>query len=718
MTIKGTFLHSKIGRRIFTLFICCSLVPIALISMLSFSQVMRNLEQQGQRRLQQSTKALGMALYERLLLLDSELRAVDPEVGQEIKPKVSVNENPAFEMGKGFRSIVLYRQNAETVTLSGKGGELPAISVEWQEDLKNGKTALVLIGSTLLDRRIYMVRQWAGPSDFLVGELDPAYLWKVGVENALPPMTDLCALDQNSSIIISSIEDAKPILAGLAEAKQRQGSRQFEWKQGKTSYIACYWSVFMRSNFAAPNWTVVLSENKAEILAPLDDFRSSFVGVILLSLLVVAFLSMYYIRQTLVPLEAIKDGIHQISNRNFDSHINVSSGDEFEEVAATFNEMSSQLGKQFKVLTTKAAIDRAILSSLNTERIISTVLTGIRGFLTCERISINLFAVEDPYAAISYSSGPGSHLIEHSSNVTFTPEEVKQCRKSRNFMVIRAENATAGYLSAVRESGVRCFLVLPVFVKDRLAVTVVMGYMKAATPPEDDLLHARQLADQMAVALANSSLIDELDQLNWGTLKALARTVDAKSAWTAGHSERVLELSMRIADPLGLSPEEKQILHRGALLHDIGKVGIPNRILDKPGRLNNEEYDLIKLHPSIGARILEPIDAYKAAIPIVHQHHERYDGTGYPHGLGGENIHLGARILTVADVFDAMLSSRPYRIGLSLDDVVNTIKQGNGRQFDPKVVEAFLSVLWTENGILDIWESPSSRERQMVQSCG
>ena len=249
-------------------------------------------------------------------------------------------------------------------------------------------------------------------------------------------------------------------------------------------------------------------------------------------------------------------------------------------------------------------------------------------------------------------------------------------------------------------------------------MTIVMGYMRANAPPEDDLVHARQLADQMAVALSNSSLIDELDQLNWGTLKALARTVDAKSAWTAGHSERVLELSMRIADPLGLSPQERQILHRGALLHDIGKVGIPNRVLDKPSRLSSEEFDLIKLHPGIGARILEPIKAYEEVIPLVHQHHERFDGTGYPLGLSGETIHLGARILTVADVFDAMLSNRPYRIGLALDDVVNTIKQGEGKQFDPAVVKAFLSVLWTDDGILDIWESPSSLERQGMQSCG
>jgi len=204
------------------------------------------------------------------------------------------------------------------------------------------------------------------------------------------------------------------------------------------------------------------------------------------------------------------------------------------------------------------------------------------------------------------------------------------------------------------------------------------------------------MADQVAVALSNATLIEEMEQLNWGTLKALARTVDAKSSWTAGHSTRVTEMALKIGSVLGLSPKKLDKLHRAALLHDIGKVGVPVAILDKPGALDDKEYGIIKKHPSIGARILEPIVSYKEIIPMVLQHHERFDGKGYPGGLSGDEIDMGARILAVADVYDALKSDRPYRDGWAVERVVDLISEEAGRQFDPNVVEAFLEIMRPE----------------------
>jgi putative nucleotidyltransferase with HDIG domain len=200
----------------------------------------------------------------------------------------------------------------------------------------------------------------------------------------------------------------------------------------------------------------------------------------------------------------------------------------------------------------------------------------------------------------------------------------------------------------------------------------------------------------MAVALSNANLINELHQLNLGTLTALARAIDAKSPWTAGHSERVTKLALKIAQVLGFAPKELDLLHRGALLHDTGKVGIPGEILDKPGKLTDEEMGLMKKHSQIGARILEPITTYSDTIPMVLQHHERYDGKGYPHGISGEAINLNARVLALADVFDAITSERPYRSGMDLKSAVNFIKGNAGSHFDPKVVQAFLQVVAQE----------------------
>jgi len=214
--------------------------------------------------------------------------------------------------------------------------------------------------------------------------------------------------------------------------------------------------------------------------------------------------------------------------------------------------------------------------------------------------------------------------------------------------------------------------------------------------PEEKLRVARQLGDQLAVGLSNSRLIVRLNGLSYGALSALARTVDANSAWTAGHSERVTSLSLRIGNHLGLPAEDMDTLHRGGLLHDIGKIGVPAHIIDLPGELSADEEAIMRAHPVTGARILSPIAAFANAIPIVLYHHERPDGKGYPEGLKGEDIPYLARLLAVADVYDALVSDRPYRTGWAKQSAVEEITKGRGTQFDPAIVEAFLAVIGSE----------------------
>lgn len=185
----------------------------------------------------------------------------------------------------------------------------------------------------------------------------------------------------------------------------------------------------------------------------------------------------------------------------------------------------------------------------------------------------------------------------------------------------------------------------------------------------------------------------KLNRLSWGALEALARAIDAKSPWTAGHSERVTAMALRIGRALKLEREDLDILRRAGLLHDIGKIATPAEILDKPGRLSPEQRRIICEHPGRGARILEPIEDFAAVVPITRQHHEWFDGTGYPDGLAGDRITLGARILAVADVFDALTSDRPYRAGMPVQRAIEIITEGRGTQFDPRVVEAFLRVV-------------------------
>jgi len=184
-------------------------------------------------------------------------------------------------------------------------------------------------------------------------------------------------------------------------------------------------------------------------------------------------------------------------------------------------------------------------------------------------------------------------------------------------------------------------------------------------------------------------------------LLALARALEAKDYQTEGHSERVTAYALRLGRALGLRREALEDLRRGALLHDLGKIGIPDAVLRKPGPLTEEEQALMRTHPLIGDRILEGLPALQGARGVVRHHHERFDGRGYPEGLQGEEIPLLARIFAVVDAYDAMTSHRPYRRALDPEEALAEIAREAGRQFDPRVVSAFLRVFGRQREAMD-----------------
>ena len=194
----------------------------------------------------------------------------------------------------------------------------------------------------------------------------------------------------------------------------------------------------------------------------------------------------------------------------------------------------------------------------------------------------------------------------------------------------------------------------------------------------------------------NTKLQDTYEQLEKSymeSIEVLRQTVDAKDQYTRGHSDRVSDYSVLIGKYMGLADEDLKTLKIGGLFHDVGKIGVPDHILLKPGKLTDDEYSEIKNHPSIGAHILSTATIFSNLIPIVKHHHERYDGKGYPSKLAGNDIPFLARIAAVADTYDAMTSRRPYRDALPLDVVKAEIEKCSGTQFDPEIAKVFLDLL-------------------------
>jgi len=245
------------------------------------------------------------------------------------------------------------------------------------------------------------------------------------------------------------------------------------------------------------------------------------------------------------------------------------------------------------------------------------------------------------------------------------------------------------------EHGVDLVFVFPLRSKEQLTGVFALFYpgRESGDLDMEDVEVVRAIASQASMAIENAALYEDIEKSYFSTVQALAKAIEVKDPYTHGHSERVTEYALLIAEAMNLEEREKQKLKYAATLHDIGKIGIAGRVLNKPGGLTDEEYTHVKTHPMLGDSIIEPVEFLQGPRPIIMHHHEHYDGNGYPLGLKGEGIPLCARILSVADAFEAMRSDRPYRRALPLEEAREELMRNAGTQFDPAVVETFLCIL-------------------------
>ena len=707
MRIETMFLRSRVARRIFIMFVCCALLPLTALAILSFIQVTTQLHEQSQKRLHQASKAVGMGIFERLLLLENEMKLMASKVATRYG-SLSYAASKAFgkQITERFEGLIVITEKGERIPLFGRLQEIHGLTREQSEHIRSGGTLVMSKSHSNLSSSVFMSMELdpGQPNQgVLMGEIDPTYLWGTSEDNALTPMFEFCVLDHSNNILFSSLPATATFPQKVTAQMISTAVGQFEWAPGGKEYLAGYWSIFLQGRFLSPKWTVVLSESKVDALAPMAHFKKIFPLVILISLWVVLLLSVIQIRKSLIPLEKLQEGTKRIAQRDFGTRVTVSSRDEFEELAASFNTMASRLGKQFNILTTLAEIDRAILSSLDTERIVDVVLTRMPDVFPCDGVSVTLIDLNAEMGTLSYTRSDKTDRDKRVEMIILTAEEIQELSRNPESLLVETDGASPSYVAPLVNHGLTSFLLLPIMLKQRLSGLITLGYLESPEFSPEDLRQARQFADQMGVALSNARLIEELSQLNWGTLTALARAIDAKSSWTAGHSERVTKLAMKMGKILELSQEEMEALHRGGLLHDIGKLGVPAQILDKPGMLSKEEERLMREHVRLGARILKPIVSYAEIIPIVLQHHEWFDGKGYLDGLAGKKISLGARIYAVADSYDAITTLRPYRQALDRKVAIEMIKQGSGSRYDPEIVEIFLEVMAqeAEEGVRD-----------------
>jgi len=348
--------------------------------------------------------------------------------------------------------------------------------------------------------------------------------------------------------------------------------------------------------------------------------------------------------------------------------------------------------RKVKELETINKVSAAITSTLNLKKVLSSIIELGSKFFNTNKGSLFMYSDAKNALVLKVAKGIRKRNIifnkgEGIAGAVFeskSPLLVKNTLKSKQFKILGDD---------IPES----MICAPLIVKNK-SIGVLSFERKEEQPfTKEDLEMLLILARSSAIAIENANLYKNLLTVYLETVQSLASAIEAKDSYTHGHSQRVAKYSVMIARKLGLKGSELETIRHTALLHDIGKIGIAESILLKPGHLTQEEFETIKGHPLVGAKILESIDFLKKVRDQLKYHHERYDGKGYPSGLKGEQIPLGARIIAVADTFDAMTSNRPYRKKLSFEYAKQEILKNSGTQLDPKVVKAFLELNLEEN---------------------
>jgi PAS domain S-box-containing protein len=363
----------------------------------------------------------------------------------------------------------------------------------------------------------------------------------------------------------------------------------------------------------------------------------------------------------------------------------------------------TRIKDQLARLSALRAIDVAISGSTNLPLILRTILDQVIARLKVDAATILLL---DPYLnMLTYSSSSGfmqKDIQQTSIHINDDDYASRIVRERRVISTHGLANAPElhGRAAALAAEGFTCYYGIPLVVKGQIKGVIEVFRRHCEGHDWEWVEFLQALANQTAIAIDNISLFENLQRSNFElsqayetTIDGWSRALDLRDKETEGHSLRVTELTMRIARAMEIPESQLLAIRRGSMLHDIGKMGVPDHILLKPGPLTEAEWALMRKHPQFAFELLSPIEYLRNALDIPHYHHEKWDGSGYPDGLKGEEIPLPARIFAIVDVYDALTSERPYRAAWTREKVLNHIRDLAGSHFDPLVVEVFLEVM-------------------------
>jgi HAMP domain-containing protein len=708
------FLRTRVARRILLLFLVCAVLPVSGLAWLGYDFVATRLEENARQELRAQSKTAGLFILDRLASLGAMLELTANAQATQV-PALAPGAVPVRLPGTGFRSITVVRPGAPAVAVLGTPPELPPLAEAGARQVGAGGVALV-VDPGRVEPRVFLVRRVGEAAGALVwGELDAGTIW--GTDDGRSP--------EPEGMLICLVAGTEPLRCpdrgALAPLALPDDGSAIRWESEGGSYLAGRWTLFLGKMYAAPSWTIMLSRPAEEVFAPLRLLRRTFLLGLGLALALVFALSHVQLRRTMEPLAALEAATRRLALGDFTEPVQVASKDEFQVLATSFNRMAGEVARELGTQRALQELGRAALEGSGAEDVVAALGARAEALLGPGTLTVALARPDEPERWRVLTSGAATaHDGVRPSTV-----ELTELAEHPGGFVVRSGEPSRSYLHGAGTPSPSDALVLPLLREGTLGGALVLegpvGEGDAA------LERARRFAEPIGVALVSTQLVEQLEALNWGALTALARAIDAVSPWTAGHSERVTLGALEIGRRLGLPEAELDLLHRGGLLHDIGKVGVPATLLDKPGPLTPEEYATVQRHPTIGATILSPITAFRPVLPLVLSHHELLDGSGYPDRLSGDAIPFLVRVMTVADVFDALTSDRPYRPAWTVERALGLLLEQAGRKFDPRVVGALAEAVregWRPgmrseaDGEAALAEGPAGARRRQSPSFG
>lgn len=408
-------------------------------------------------------------------------------------------------------------------------------------------------------------------------------------------------------------------------------------------------------------------------------------------------LNWWVARRVSDPLTALSTSVAMVAEGDYSTKVTFAGSNEVSDLSENFNRMTDSLRDRSESLTKKVLelatlyeMSRALGSTLDLEVLLDSVLDSAMRIFNAEIGYVTLRDRESGELHVSAWRGAGGSRGDDAAVRASMSEWV--IREGRPLIFNPPREGEENRVDSL--SGALAALCVPLISSEGTLGAITVGSRDAAQRfTSDDVRLLATIANHVTIAIGNIDLFSSLQEAYLATVRALATAVDAKDPYTRGHSDRVAQFALVIVESMDLSAEQRIALEMAAYLHDIGKIGISEDILLKPGKLTDEEMAQMRHHPLIGANILRPVAFPWPIAPIVRHHHEHYDGGGYPAGLKGEEIPLLARVLTVADAFEAMVADRPYRRGRSQQDAILELRRCSDSHFDPRVVDAFIRVL-------------------------